>query len=370
MNPDRLRLLLTLLSFVLLAGGLTACNTGSSAATAVPNAEVTYAYQTVEARLTQSFAQIPSPTATLSPSPTFLPDPTTPVSTPTAPGVSSTPTLSAEEPCDRAAPGYPRIDVEIDDDTLMQPGERFTKIWRLVNSGVCTWTREYKAVWFFGARLGEILAVPLSTVVAPGESVDIVVDMVAPQTPGTYQSNWKLQNEEGVMFGIGPEGNSPFWVRIVVEQPPTPTPSPTTPAPPTETPTLTPTVTETPTATPIVVVSGEIVMQIGDSVDFDAGVVNPESGADLVYQEDAIGTNWLAPGNGALLGIYGAGEPTRQICMAANMSSAPIAVGSLSPGAFLCYRTNEDLPGWLKLIGLGDNEDINLAFLTWQSDNP
>jgi hypothetical protein len=126
--------------------------------------------------------------------------------------------------CDKAAPGFPMIDVNIEDGTEMQPGQRFTKIWRLTNAGSCTWTREYQAIWFFGTKMGDTVATPLDKNVAPGESIEIDVELVAPQEPGLYRSDWKLMNREGETFGIGPSGNATFWVQIQVVQPPTGTP--------------------------------------------------------------------------------------------------------------------------------------------------
>ncbi|RPJ50549.1 MAG: hypothetical protein EHM21_04765, partial [Chloroflexi bacterium] len=118
-------------------------------------------------------------------------------------------------PCDLVQPGRP-LDVTVPDDTRFHPGEYFSKTWRLVNVGSCPWTREYAAVWFSGNELGLVRSQPLSKEVRSGQTIDITVDMVAPQTPGTYQSNWKLSNPKGDLVGIGPKGDAPFWVRIVV----------------------------------------------------------------------------------------------------------------------------------------------------------
>ena len=32
--------------------------------------------------------------------------------------------------------------------------------------------------------------------------------MIAPAAAGTYQSNWKLQNADGLLFGLGPSGQA------------------------------------------------------------------------------------------------------------------------------------------------------------------
>jgi hypothetical protein len=43
-------------------------------------------------------------------------------------------------------------------------------------------------------------------------------------TNGTHKGNWKLRNDRGLLFGIGGEGDSSFFVQIIVG--PTPTPQP------------------------------------------------------------------------------------------------------------------------------------------------
>ncbi|HPK27164.1 MAG TPA: NBR1-Ig-like domain-containing protein, partial [Anaerolineaceae bacterium] len=89
----------------------------------------------------------------------------------------------------------------------------------------------------------------------PGQSIDVSVEFIAPFESGTYQSNWMLQSQAGELFGLGPNGDAPFWVRIQVVGLETPTQTPTSTlsgsetATPTPTPTLTPTITETPTPT-------------------------------------------------------------------------------------------------------------------------
>ncbi len=117
--------------------------------------------------------------------------------------------------CDRAGAGNP-IDISIPDDSQLLPGQVFTKVWLLQNVGTCTWTKDYKVALFSGESMGAQISVSLPGNVPPGQSVEISLDMVAPQTPGEYQSNWKLRNPSNEWFGIGPDGSAPFWVRIVI----------------------------------------------------------------------------------------------------------------------------------------------------------
>jgi hypothetical protein len=349
-------------SFILLcllaAGILTGCRAMSSQATRTPTLDVTQALLTVEARLTQAVALTPSSTAT---TPLETPTPsdansTSAVSSPT----SATPGVQAS--CNKVAPGNP-IDVTIDDDTLMQPGQKFTKTWRLVNDGACTWNRQYSAVWFFGDKFGDVLSMPLSGDVAPGGVIEVSVDMVAPTKPGSYRSNWKLADASGALFGIGPNGDLPFWVQIVVAS----TGAPTLTEAPTSTPhvTLTPTPTITPTQA--VKASGAADLIPGDRIDLDTNKVNPASGEDLSYEIDAGSSNhWLAGQNGGVLGLFGMSQPSLSICQIATMSAAPIAVESLTPGTYLCYQTDQGSYGWLRYDAYkADNSSVNINFFTW-----
>ena len=327
-----------------------------------PILDVTQAYETVEARLTQA--------TVFTSTPMEIPQPTPPPSATPNPGATTDPvqtlTPSPTEICDKAAPGFPMIDVNIEDGTEMQAGQRFTKIWRLTNAGACTWTREYKAIWFYGTRMGDSTAVPLTRNVAPGESIEIEVEMAAPQIPGTYRSDWKLQNNSGVAFGIGPSGNSTFWVEIKVFTPPTSTPGPTSVPTDAPEPTSPPSITETITPPADVRISATLTLGPNSTVDLDDGIENPENGADLSYEPDENGNHWLRPLNEFLLGVYGSSEPTLEICQLATKSSAPIAVGSISPGTVLCYQTDTGLPGWLRLVGFnGEDSSVVIDLLTW-----
>lgn len=355
--PWKLASLLILTSFL-----LPSCKPNQTATTTAA-LEVTQAYQTVEASPPRATLQTPRPSETPAPA----------TKTPQAgqnPGPQSPTQTRTGEPagnCDIAAPGFPMIDVNIEDGTEMEPGQRFTKIWRLTNVGTCTWTREYQAIWFFGTRLGDVLAVPLPKNVPPNESIEIEVEMVAPQTPGLYRSDWKLVNSRGDTFGIGPAGNATFWVQIQVVQPPTATPAPTTRTPEPPQTTEEPDLTTTPTQEVDVRVSASLSLALNDSLDADSGEINPENGMDLIYQADGIGNNWITPINGSILGIFGNADPTLDTCQQATMSSAPIAVGSISPGTSLCYRTDAGLYGWLRLMSYNESDSaIDIDILTWE----
>jgi len=52
--------------------------------------------------------------------------------------------------------------------------------------------------------------------VAPGQTLDVQLQLTAPTTPGSYKGYWRLRNPSGVLFGIGPAGDQAFWVAIDV----------------------------------------------------------------------------------------------------------------------------------------------------------
>ncbi len=335
---------------------LVGCNMPASAS-GTPTLNVTQAYQTVEAKLTEAVAQ--TPLASNTPAPT---DSGVATATPTAETVVTTSEPTATPPpvtgpgsnCAQASPGFP-IDVSIPDDTELDPGETFTKTWRLENAGACTWTPAFDLVWFSGEKMGAPDSVPLGTSVEPGQTVELSVDMVAPAEAGTYQSNWKLRDEAGALFGIGPNGDLAFWVRIVVVA--SATQAPTSPS-----------AEETPTASPTEVVqaSGSVSLQLDEGVDLDSGEVNAGD-IDLIFQSGDLGLA-AAPSSGAQFGVFGGEQPSMTDCKGQSLLGAPLGIeASLPVGTYLCYRTSLALPGWAQVTAFDSQAGtLGLQFLTWQ----
>ncbi len=109
-------------------------------------------------------------------------------------------------------------DVTIEDRSVLAENESFTKVWRLENIGACTWTTDYEVFFTGGNRMGAPAVMDLPAPVAPGETIDISIDMIAPDAPGTYTGYWLLRDESGDIFGVGADTDSPFWVRIQVTE--------------------------------------------------------------------------------------------------------------------------------------------------------
>jgi LysM repeat protein len=108
-------------------------------------------------------------------------------------------------------------DVNMPDGTAVTAGANFTKTWRLKNVGTCTWTSAYALVFDHGESMGAPASMPLTTTsVPPGGTVDLSIPLRAPATAGTYQGDFRLRAADGVVFGIGANGQGSFWVKIVV----------------------------------------------------------------------------------------------------------------------------------------------------------
>jgi hypothetical protein len=138
----------------------------------------------------------------------FLNFPSLPTPIPTA---ASTKELSCHDAAEFVK------DVTVADGERMDPSESFEKTWRLRNDGSCTWTAEYDLVFLSGYRLDGQAVIPLPGAVEPGETVDLTVEMAAPRNVGRYTGYWMLRNAEGDLFGLGEDGDGPFWVRILID---------------------------------------------------------------------------------------------------------------------------------------------------------
>lgn len=119
--------------------------------------------------------------------------------------------------------------LSLDDDGMrspppVSPGTPFQKTWRVQNNGTCTWTNGYVLTPVGGnvpqATMGG-MPTAINGPVAPGETYDLTVNLVAPLAPGVYQGFWSMRNPNGLLFG------DRLWVGITVPAQPTPTPPPT-----------------------------------------------------------------------------------------------------------------------------------------------
>ena len=201
-----------LIPILALAAATLACNqvTGATPQPAATlNALYTSAAQTLEGMSTQAaIATQVSSTPTLSLSvPTASP---IVVSTYTfVPPISPVPQSRCDAASFVSGVTYP-------DGSNVPLGGTFTKIWRLKNTGTCTWTTSYALVFVSGDQLNAPSAVALPTNVGPGQTVDLAVNLTAPNQTNHYRGYWKLRNASNALFGIGPAADGNFYVDINV----------------------------------------------------------------------------------------------------------------------------------------------------------
>lgn len=207
-------------SFALLLVGillLTAC--GASPTPAEPTPDVaavrTSAASTVVSQFTLTAAVF---TPTTPPQPTATEEPPTPAPTETATQPVIAEVTNAQGTtiaiCDKYAWDITTLDVTIPDNTVMTPGQDFTKTWKIKNTGSCAWGDGYKMIYSYGDKMsGE--AVPLPGAIAPGQEVEVSVNFKAPDTAGTYFSFWTMANAKGVPF-LGNDDKA-LYVQIIVQ---------------------------------------------------------------------------------------------------------------------------------------------------------
>jgi len=120
-------------------------------------------------------------------------------------------------------------DVTLADGSVVRPGEKLVKTWRIRNSGEVAWERGTKIMHVGGDSLGgPMFGVEVPVNVKPGDAVNVSVDLVMPMTPGRYTSYWRLTTPLPTSAKFGHR----FWVTVnVVPVRTTPPPPPPPPMP-------------------------------------------------------------------------------------------------------------------------------------------
>lgn len=139
---------------------------------------------------------------------TFTPFPTNTIAS-TTPLTPPATTTHTPIPCNLASFVS---DITIPDNTKITVNKAFTKTWKLKNVGSCTWTSGYQLIFDSGDQMGGPASQQLTNgTVAPGETLNVSVNLAAPASPGTYKGNWKLREPGGSVFALS---TGPFWVQI------------------------------------------------------------------------------------------------------------------------------------------------------------
>jgi hypothetical protein len=98
-------------------------------------------------------------------------------------------------------------DVTVPDGTVMKPGNDFTKVWAIKNTGTCKWDDGYAFVFVAGDKM-DGYDIPFKPgdgskkyFAAPGETVNFEIDMTAHTAEGSYTGCWRLKDDKGYYFG-------------------------------------------------------------------------------------------------------------------------------------------------------------------------
>jgi hypothetical protein len=201
----KIRKISALLVFLALSGLIiTACSPGESEVDI--DIQRTGFAQTADAQATMTAQAIPTSTNTPEPSPTpAFTD--TPEATETSSEVTETtevtetpeasPTTQTSTGNDAAA----WIAQDPPDNTEFTPGQEFTVTWTLENTGTSTWDTNYYIQFASGEEMGATdEKVYLAYEVPPNTSAQFSVNLVAPESTGEKQSNWRLFNRGDISF--------------------------------------------------------------------------------------------------------------------------------------------------------------------------
>ncbi|MGD8850711.1 MAG: NBR1-Ig-like domain-containing protein [Anaerolineales bacterium] len=301
-----------------------------------PDPFPTYAAQTVEARLTRAVEDPPAEET--SPAAPTTPAPATATNTQEAPTSTNTPIPTETEiPCNRATFVQ---DVTIPDGTDLEPDEDFTKTWRLRNAGSCTWDTDYELLFKDGDAMDGPASQDLSGSVAPGETVDISVDLTAPNSEGSYKGFWWLRSDAGIVFGVGSSGDVPFYVEIdvVIEE--------------------------------TILSNGKFDLDQTWSVDFDTGDVSgTTSDTDLKFEAVTASEKYLRPFNNAEIKLMSSRTPSLADCQSASLSTTKISLDDIEEYDVFCFVTNLGNYGRFEVenITTTNPQTIRIDYLTWDT---
>lgn len=103
-------------------------------------------------------------------------------------------------------------DITVPDGTVFKPADKFTKVWRIQNTGTCAWDSGYVFKWVAGAGMGRNNTYDFNDSnrrIAAGGTADVEIFMFAPDDPGEYTGNWSMFNDQGQQFGP--------WITVVIK---------------------------------------------------------------------------------------------------------------------------------------------------------
>jgi len=107
-------------------------------------------------------------------------------------------------------------DVTIPEGTRFASPQKYSKVWRIQNDGDCGWAPAGYGLRFAdGETMSGPAYLPLSGAIQPGETVDLALELTAPDSPGAHRGKWTLFDNAGRPVP-GPDGN-PLTLAVGIE---------------------------------------------------------------------------------------------------------------------------------------------------------
>lgn len=171
-----------------------AAPTNTPTATNTPQDLPTFALPTADASALPTISFNTTPGAITTPLPGF---------TQISPASPSAATQSLGDACNNSAF---EGDITIPDGSILPPGYDFQKIWKLRNTGSCTWDEGYTLVYIGGSTPDldprNFEFTKSNDFVAGGQAINMGIWLTTPCTPGKdYQGHWRMRNDSGYYFG-------------------------------------------------------------------------------------------------------------------------------------------------------------------------
>jgi hypothetical protein len=211
-----------------------------------------------------------------------------------------------------------------------------------------------------GDQMGATSPVTLSSSVAPGGSVIVSVQMTAPSQPDIYVSFWRLEDENGQLFGMDNPQDAPLRVKIEVVQ------SANNPSNPMVT-----AVPEIAVTLPNTLSNGVgetiLVDQCFDLVEGDE-VSCSDPDADIKYTYSSGIGGYLRAVNGSLFSDSHDSAPSESTCESESYYGMPVHL--VDGDKYLCIETEYDgdtVYGWVKPTSFNSG-GLTFNYLLWEPD--
>lgn len=98
--------------------------------------------------------------------------------------------------------------------------EEIIKSWQVQNIGTCSWSSEYRLAPLDKDGVVDLeSAVEIGREIAPGESVELSLTLVAPERLGRWQQRWIMLDDKNTPFGVGLTDQKPLLLDLEVISP-------------------------------------------------------------------------------------------------------------------------------------------------------